>query len=65
MHREQNPVDTHQLYSRLISCTRKISTLHLEFKCVCVCLSVCVFVCVRVSEWASDVHEWAGGWVGE
>ena len=33
-HREQNPVETHQLYSRLISCTRKISTLHLEFKCV-------------------------------
>ena len=41
-HREQNPVETHQLYSRLISCTRKISTLHLEFKCVCVCVCVCV-----------------------
>ena len=27
-------LETHQLYSRLISCTRKISTLHLEFKCV-------------------------------
>ena len=39
VHREQNPVETHQLYSRLISCTRKISTLHLEFKCVCVCVS--------------------------
>ena len=36
VHREQNPhpLETHQLYSRLISCTRKISTLHLEFKCV-------------------------------
>ena len=34
VHREQNPVETHQLYSRLTSCTRKISTLHLEFKCV-------------------------------
>ena len=31
------PLETHQLYSRLISCTRKISTLHLEFKCVRVC----------------------------
>ena len=29
-------LETLQLYSRLISCTRKISTLHLEFKCVCV-----------------------------
>ena len=29
-----HPLETHQLYSRLISCTRKISTLHLEFKCV-------------------------------
>ena len=28
------PLETHQLYSRLISCARKISTLHLEFKCV-------------------------------
>ena len=27
-------LETHQLYSRLISCTRKISALHLEFKCV-------------------------------
>ena len=32
-----HPLETHQLYSRLISCARKISTLHLEFKCVCVC----------------------------
>ena len=30
-------LETCRLYSRLISCTRKISTLHLEFKCVCVC----------------------------
>ena len=29
-----NPLETHQLYSTLISCTRKISILHLEFKCV-------------------------------
>ena len=28
-------LETCRLYSRLISCTRKISTLHLEFKCVC------------------------------
>ena len=58
-------LETCRLYSRLISCTRKISTLHLEFKCVfvfvfvfvfvcvCVCvfvcLCVCVFVCVCVS----------------
>ena len=36
VHRKPNPhpLETHQLYSRLISCTRKISTLHLEFKCV-------------------------------
>ena len=27
-------LETCRLYSRLISCTRKISTLHLEFKCV-------------------------------
>ena len=40
-------LETHQLYSRLISCTRKISTLHLEFKCVCVCVSVCACVCVN------------------
>ena len=26
-------LETHQLYSRLISCTRKIRTLHLESKC--------------------------------
>ena len=32
-------LETFRLYSKLISCTRKISTLHLEFKCVC------VFVC--------------------
>ena len=31
-------LETCRLYSRLISCTRKISTLHLEFKCVCVCV---------------------------
>ena len=35
-------LETCQLYSRLISCTRKISTLHLEFKCVCVCVCVCL-----------------------
>ena len=29
-----HPLETHQLYSRLISCTRMIGTLHLEFKCV-------------------------------
>ena len=28
-------LETFRLYSRLISCTRKISILHLEFKCVC------------------------------
>ena len=28
-------LETFRLYSKLISCTRKISTLHLEFKCVC------------------------------
>ena len=41
VHREQNPhpLETHQLYSRLISCTRKVSTLHLEFKCEC-----CLFI---------------------
>ena len=42
-------LETHQLYSRLISCTRKISTLHLEFKYVCsscdVVRSTAVFVC--------------------
>ena len=27
-------LETFRLYSKLISCTRKISTLHLEFKCV-------------------------------
>ena len=27
-------LETHQLYSRLISCNLKTSTLHLEFKCV-------------------------------
>ena len=27
-------LETFRLYSRLISCTRKISILHLEFKCV-------------------------------
>ena len=32
-------LETFRLYSRLISCTRKISILHLEFKCVCVCVS--------------------------
>ena len=37
-------LETFRLYSRLISCTRKISILHLEFKCVCVCVCVCVFV---------------------
>ena len=49
VHREQipHPLETHQLYSRLISCTRKISTLHLEFKCVCVCVCACVRACVR------------------
>ena len=44
-------LETHQLYSRLISCTRKISTLHLEFKCVC----------VGVGAW---VRERVRGWVG-
>ena len=34
-------LETFRLYSRLISCTRKISILHLEFKCV-VCVCVCV-----------------------
>ena len=29
-------LETFRLYSRLISCTRKISILHLEFKCVLV-----------------------------
>ena len=29
-------LETFRLYSRLFSCTRKISILHLEFKCVCV-----------------------------
>ena len=43
-------LETFRLYSRLISCTRKISILHLEFKCVCLsvgwrlCVSVRVFV---------------------
>ena len=27
-------LDTFRLYSKLTSCTRKVSTLHLEFKCV-------------------------------
>ena len=36
-------LETFRLYSRLISCTRKISILHLEFKCVCVCVCVCVW----------------------
>ena len=41
-------LETHQLYSRLISCTRMISTLPWELKCVCVC------VCVRVrAQWRS------------
>ena len=35
-------LETFRLYSRLISCTRKISILHLEFKCVCVCVRQCV-----------------------
>ena len=38
-------LETYQLYSRLISCTRKIRTLHLESKCVFV--SARVSVCVR------------------
>ena len=43
-------LETHQLYSKLISCTRKISTLHLEFKCVCMCgcVRACVRACVSV-----------------
>ena len=35
-------LETFRLYSRLISCTRKISILHLEFKCVCACACACV-----------------------
>ena len=30
-----HPLETHQLYSRLISCTRTISILPWELKCVC------------------------------
>ena len=42
-------LETHQLYSRLISCTRMISTLPWELKCVNVC--VCVFACGGVGVW--------------
>ena len=47
VHREPKLVllKTYQLYSRLISCTRRISTLPWELKCVCVCVFC---VCLRV-----------------
>ena len=35
-------LETFRLYSRLISCTRKISILHLEFKCVFALLFCCL-----------------------
>ena len=41
-------LETHQLYSRLISCTRKISTLPWELKCVCVCVCLCACAFVRL-----------------
>ena len=54
-----NPLETHQLYSRLISCTRKISILHLEFKCVFGCVCVCVRICVSVSVFVCNLFGYA------
>ena len=51
-------LETFRLYSRLFSCTRKISILHLEFKCVCVCVSV--WACSLFGWLIATINQWAG-----